>query len=199
MRFGSQSNRAPGPRASWPVYPAAPPAESSAACFRPAAAAKIPVSRRFPALRQPPARRGLSIPGLNQKKLRAARAHCVRRPELLRERSDKQSGRRSAASGPRQKQSHGPALRQHPAAARCTPAKPLFPEPPRAPQCAPRKMPFTFGCSNSFLGNHNARLGPFVGGKFGGDGKAASPHKIAATRQYRPAVTLPPADVLLIQ
>src|SRR6267378_851523 len=198
MRFGSQSNRAPGPRASWPAYPAAPPAVSSAACFRPAAAAKILALRRFQALRQPPARHGLSIPGRNQKKLRAARVPRLQRPVLLRARSDKQPGRLYAASGPRQKQNRDPALRPHQAAVRCTPAKPLYPGLQRVPRCAPRKMPFPFGQSNFFLGDHNARPGPFIRGKFGGDRKAASPYEIAATRQHRPAVALPPADVLLI-
>src|SRR5260370_1258435 len=73
MPFGSQSNRAPGQPAASPAYPAAPPAGSSAACFHPAAAAKIPVSLRSPAPRQPPARPGLSIPAPHQKKPRAAR------------------------------------------------------------------------------------------------------------------------------
>jgi hypothetical protein len=51
----------------------------------------------------------------------------------------------------------------------------------------------------SFLGDHDSRLGPFIRGKFGGDRKAASPSKNAATRQHRPAVTLPPADAFLVQ
>src|SRR5438477_9305573 len=50
-----------------------------------------------------------------------------------------------------------------------------------------------------FLGDHNTRPGPFIRGIFGGHRKAASPYKIAATREHRPAVTLPPADVPLVQ
>src|SRR6266704_1893757 len=199
MRFGSQSNRAPGLPAASTAYPATLPAESSGACFRPAAAAKIPASRRFPAPRQPLARLGLSIPAPNQKKPRAARARYVRRPALLRARSDKLLARQSAASSPPRKQNLDPALRPRPLAVRCTPAKPLCPGPPRARRCAPRKMPFPFDGSNFFLGDHEARSGPFIRGKFGGDRKAASPYKIVATRQYWPAVTLPSADVLLIQ
>src|SRR6266567_4109804 len=199
MRFGSQSNRAPGLPVASTAYPAALPAVSSAACFRPAAAAKIPASHRFPAPRQPLARHGLSIPAPNQKKLRAARARYVRRPAPLRARSGKLLARRSAASGPPRKQNPDPALRLHPLAARCTPAKPLSPGLPRARRCAPRKTPFPFDGSNFFLGDHEARSGPFIRGKFGGDRKAASPYKIVAARQYWPAVTLPSADVLLIQ
>src|SRR6266704_116222 len=199
MRFGSQSNRVPGLPAASTAYRAALPAESSGACFRPAAAAKIPASRRFPAPRQPLARLGLSIPAPNQKKPRAARARYVRRPALLRARSDKLLARQSAASSPPRKQNLDPALRPRPLAVRCTPAKTLCPGPPRARRCAPRKMPFPFDGSNFFLGDHEARSGPFIRGKFGSDRKAASPYKIVATRQYWPAVTLPSADVLLIQ
>src|SRR6266849_3359803 len=199
MRFGSQSNRAPALPAASPAYPAALPAGSSAACFRPAAAAKIPASHRSRALRQPPRRHGLSIPAANQKKLRAAHARYVRRPAPLRARSDKQPVRRSAASGPPQKQNPDPGLRPNPAAALCTPAKPPSPVLPRARRYAPRNTPLPFGCSNFFLCDHNARSGPFIGAKFGGDGKAASPYKNAAARQYRPAVPLPPADALLVQ
>src|SRR6266550_1639338 len=126
MRFGSQSNQAPGLPAASPAYPEALPSESSAACFRQAAAAKIPVLLRFPALHQP--------------------------PEL-----------------------------------------------PRVRRYAPRNTPLPFGCSNLFfLGDHDSRSGPFIRGKFGGDRKAASPCKNAATRQHRPAIMLPPADAFLV-
>src|SRR6266567_4452632 len=166
MRFGSQSNRAPGLPVASTAYPATLPAESSGACFRPAAAAKIPASRRFPAPRQPLARLGLSIPAPNQKKPRAARARYVRRPALLRARSDKLLARQSAASSPPRKQNLDPALRPRPLAVRCTPAKPLCPGPPRARRCAPRKMPFPFDGSKFFLGDHEARSGPFIREKF---------------------------------
>ena len=66
-------------------------------------------------------------------------------------------------------------------------------------QCAPRNTPFPFDCSKFFLGDHDSGSGPFIRGKFGGDRKAASPYENAATRQHRPAVTLPPADALLVQ
>src|SRR5260370_10624585 len=199
MRSGSQSNRAPGPLAASPACPALPPAGSSAACFRPNAAARIPASHRFPAPRQPVGRRGLSIPVPRQRKPRVARVRYVRRPALLRARSGKQPARRSAASGPPRKRNRDPALYQHPLAARRIPAKPLYPVPPLALRCGPRKTPVPFGCSNFVLGNHNARSGPFIRGKFSGDAKAAGPREIAAARQHRPAVTLPPTDMLLIQ
>src|SRR6266852_720119 len=199
MPFGSQGNRAPGETTAAPAYPAAPPAGSSAACFHPAAAAKIPVSLRFPAPRQPPARPGLSIPAPNQKKPRASRARCPRRPVPLRARSDKQSARRSVASGPQRKQNRGPELRPHPTAVPRTPAKPLSPWLLPVLQCAPRNTPLPFDCSKFFLDDHDSGSGPFIRGKFGGDRKAASPYKNAATRQHRPAVTLPPADALLVQ
>src|ERR1700720_2805416 len=199
MPFGSQSNQAPGLPAASPAYPEGPPAESSAVCFRPAAAAKSPVSLRFPAQRQPPARPGPSIPAPNQKKPRAARARYPRRPVTLRARSDKQPARRSAASGPQRKQNRGPELRPHPTAAPRSPAK--LPSPGLLPvlQFAPRNTPFPFDCSKFFLGDHDSGSGPFIRGKLGGDRKAASPYKNAATRQHRPAVTLPPADALLVQ
>src|SRR5437660_3952788 len=200
MRFGSQSNQAPGLPAASPAYPEALPSESSAACFRQAAAAEIPVLLRFPALHQPPERPGLSIPAPNQSKLRAVRDRCPRHPAPLRARSDKQPARRFAASGPPRKQNRDPALRPHPAAAPRTPAKPLSPELPRVRRCAPRNTPLPFGCSNLFfLGDHDSRSGPFIRGKFGGDRKAASPCKNAATRQHRPAITLPSTDALLVQ
>src|ERR1700687_179104 len=199
MPFGSQSNQAPGLPAASPAYPEGLPAGSSAVCLRPAAAAKIPVSLRFPAQRQPPARPGPSIPAPNQKKLRAARARCPRRPVPLRARSDKQPARRSAASGPQRKQNRGPELQPHPTAVPRTPAKPLSPGLPPVLQCALRNTPFPFDCSKFFLGDHDSGSDPFVRGKFGGDRKAASPYQIAATRQHRPAVTLPPADALLVQ
>ena len=86
MRCGSQSNQAPGlPVSSW-AYPAALPAGSSAACFRPAAATKIPVSHRFPEPRRSPAHLGLSIPAPNQKKPRTARSRYPGRPAVLRAR-----------------------------------------------------------------------------------------------------------------
>src|SRR5882672_1711643 len=66
MRFGSQSNQAPGLPAASPACPEGLPAGSSAVCFHLAAAAKTPVSLRFPAQRQPPAHPGLSIPAPNQ-------------------------------------------------------------------------------------------------------------------------------------
>src|SRR5216684_4855469 len=199
MQFGSQSNQAPGPLAASPAYPAAPPAGSSAVCFRPAAAAKIPVSRRFPAPRQPPARHGLSIPAPNQKKLRAARARRARRPAPLRARSDKQPARRFAASGPPRKQNRDPKLPLHPTAGPRTPAKPLSPGLLHERRCAPRNTPFPFGSSNFFLGDHDSRAGPFIRGKFGGNRKAASPYENAVARQHRPTVTLPPADAFLVQ
>src|SRR5882757_5844666 len=200
MRFGSQSNQAPGLPAASPAYPEALPSESSAACFRQAAAAKIPVLLRFPALRQPPERPGLSIPAPNQNKLRAACNRCPRHPAPLRARSGKQPARRSAASGPPRKQNRDPTLRPHPAAAPRTPAKPLSPGLPRVRRCALRNTPLPFGHSNLFfLGDHDSRSGPFIRGKFGGDRKAASPCKNAATRQHRPAITLPPADAFLVQ
>src|SRR5882762_451603 len=199
MPFGSQSNQAPGLPSASPACPEGLPAGSSAVCFHPAAAAKIPVSLRFPAQRQPPARPGPSIPAPHQKKLRAARARCPRRPVPLRARSDKQPARRSAASGPPRKQNRDPELRPHPAAVPCTPAKPLSPGLLPVLQCAPRNNPFPFDCSKFFLGDHDSGSGPFIRGKFGGDRKAASPYKNAATRQHRPAVTLPPADALLVQ
>src|SRR6266851_6189073 len=199
MRFGSQSNRAPALPAASSAYPAAPPAGWSAACFRPAAAAKIPVSRRFRARRQPPRRHGLSIPDANRRKLRAAHARCARRPAPLRARSGKQPAPRSAALSPPRKQNPDPALRPNPAAGLGTPAKPHSPGLSRARRCAPRNTPLPFGCSNFFLEDHNARSGSFIGAKFSGDGKAASPYQNAAARQYRPAVPLPPADALLVQ
>src|SRR6266849_1253115 len=199
MRFGSQSNRALGLLAASPAYPAAPPGGSSAACFHPAAAAKIPGSHRFPAPRQPPARPGLSNLAQNQKKLRAARARYARRPAPPRARSGKQPARRSAASSPPQKQNRDPALRPHPASAPRTPAKLLSPRQPRVRRCAPRNTLLLFDRSNLFLGDHDSRPGPFIRGKFGGDRKAASPCKNTATGQHRPAVTLPSADALLIQ
>src|SRR6266849_2708989 len=199
MRFGSQSNRAPALPAASPAYPAALPAGSSAACFRPAAAAKIPAAHRSRAQRRPPKRHGLSIPAANQTKLRAAHAHDARRPAPLRARSGKQQVRRSAASGLPQKQNPDPALRPNPAAALCTPPKPHSPGLPLARRYAPRNTTIPFGCSNFFLEPHNACSGPFIGAKFGGDGKAARPYKNAAARQYRPAVPLPPADALLVQ
>src|SRR5713226_1430764 len=199
MQFGSRSNQAPGLPAASRACPAAPPAGSSGACFHPTAAAKTPASHRFPAPRQPAVRRGLSIPAPHQKKLRAARARCVRRPAPLRARSGKQPARRSVSSGPPRIQNRVPALRPHLAAALRIPAKPLSPRPPRALRCAPRKTPFPFGCSKFFLGDHDSRSGPFIRGKFAGNCKAASPDENAAARQYRPAIALPPADTLLIQ
>src|SRR5260370_157984 len=41
--------------------------------------------------------------------------------------------------------------------------------------------------------------GPFIRGKCSGAAKASGPREIAAARQHRPAVALPPADMLLIQ
>src|SRR5882762_6213467 len=199
MPFGSQSNQAPGLPSASPACPEGLPAGSSAVCFHPAAAAKIPVSLRFPAPRQPPARPGPSIPAPSQKKLRAARARCPRRPVLLRARSDNQPARRSAASGPPRKQNRDPELRPRPTAAPRTPAKPLSPGLPPVSQYAPQNTPFPFDCSKFFLGDHDSGSGPFIRGKFSGDRKAASPYENAATRQYRPAVTLPPADALLVQ
>src|SRR6266851_2761677 len=199
MRSGSQSNQAPRLPVASPAYPAAPPGESSAACFRPAAAAKTPGSRRFPAPRQPPARRGLSIPARRQKKLRAAGAHCARRRGPLRAQSGKQPARRSASSSPPRKQNRDPALPPHPAAAPRTPAKLLSPRQPRVRRCAPRNTLLLFDRSNLFLGDHDSRPGPFIRGKFGGDRKAASPCKNTATGQHRPSVTFPPADALLVQ
>src|SRR5260370_1353181 len=79
------------------------------------------------------------------------------------------------------------------------PSKPLTPGPPLARRCGPRKTPVPFGYSNFFLGDQNARSGPFIRGKFRGNPKAAGPRKIAAARQHRPAVTFPPADVFPVQ
>src|ERR1700732_1299208 len=200
MPFGSQSNQAPGLPSASPAYLAVLPSESTAACIHLAAAAKIPVLHRFPALHQPPARPGLSIPAPNRSKLRAARDRCPQHPAPLRARSGRQPARRFAASGPPRKQNRDPALRPHPAAAPRTPAKPLSPGLPRVRRCVPRNTPLPSGCSNLFfLGDHDSRSGPFIRGKFGGDRKAASPCKNAATRQHRPAVTLPTADALLVQ
>src|ERR1700687_1919894 len=199
MPFGSQSNQAPGLPAASPAYPEGLPAGSSAVCLRQAAAAEIPVSLRFPAHSPPPARPGPSIPAPNQKKLRAARARCPRRPVPLRARSDKQPARRFAPSGPQRKQNRGPELRPHPTAAPRTPEKPLSRGLLPVSQCAPRNTPFPFDCSKFFLGDQDSGSGPFIRGKFGGDRKAATPYENAATRQHRPAVTLPPADTLFVQ
>src|SRR5207244_9036124 len=98
------------PLAASPAYPAALPAGSSAACFRPAAAAKSLASHRSPAPRQPAARHGLSIPGPNQKKLPASRARFARRPALLSGRNGKQPSHGSASSSLPQKQNRDPAL-----------------------------------------------------------------------------------------
>src|SRR5260370_559388 len=189
MRSGSQGNQDPGLPAGSPAYTAALVGGSTAACFRPAAAAKIPVSLRFPAPRQPPGRPGLSIPAPNQKKLRAARDRSVRRPAPLRARSDKQPARRSGASGPPRIQNLDPALRPHPAAGPRTPAKPLSPGPRRVRRCAPRNMPLPSGCSKFFLDDHNSRSGPFIRGKFLGDRKPASPNHNPATPPHPPALT----------
>ena len=50
-----------------------------------------------------------------------------------------------------------------------------------------------------FLGDQNARPGPFIRGIFGGNGKTASPYKLAATCEHRPAIALPSAEVPLVQ
>src|ERR1700682_4684545 len=175
MPFGSQSNQAPGLPSASPAYPEGLPAGSPAFFFPHAAAAKIPVSLRFPARRQPPARPGPSIPAPNQKKLRAARARCPRRPVPLRARSDKQPARRSAASSPQRKQNRDPELRPHPTAAPRTPEKPLSRGLLPVSQCAPRNTPFPFDCSKFFLGDHDSGSGPFRRGKFGGGGRDGSP------------------------
>src|SRR6266849_1070417 len=199
MPSGSQSNRAPVLRAASPACPAARPAGSSAACFHPAAAAKNLASHRFPVRRQLPERRGLSIPVPRRKILRAGRARYVRRPAPLRVRSDKQLARQSALSGPPRKQNRGPVLPPHLPVALCIPAKPLSPALPRVRRFARRNTPLLFDCSNFFLGDHDSRSGPFIRGTFGGHRKTASPHKFAATRQYRPAVTIPSTDAFFIQ
>src|SRR6266851_1074929 len=199
MPFGSQSNRAPELPVASRSYRAARPAGSSAARFRPAAATRIPASRRFPERHRPPKRRGLSIPARCQKKLRAARARYVRRPAHLRARSDKQPARRFASSGPPQIQNRDPVLPPHPAAAPYIPAKLPFPELPRGWRCAPRNTTLHSGCSKFFLGDHNSRSGPFIGGEFRGYRKSASPHQNSAACQHGPASALPPGDALLVQ
>src|SRR6266567_315445 len=199
MPFGSQSNRAPGLPAASLSCRAARPAGSSAAGLRPAAATKIPASRRFPARHRPPKRLGLSVPAPCQKKLRAARARYVRRPAHLRARSDKQSARRFVASGPPRIQNRDPALPPHPAVALYIPVKLLFPELPREWRCAPRNTTLHSGCSKFFLCDHNSRSGPFSRGEFRGYRKSASPHQNSAACEHGPAIALPPADALFVQ
>ena len=53
--------------------------------------------------------------------------------------------------------------------------------------------------SKLFLSDHNPRAGLFIRSKIGGHRKAAGPNESFTTRQHRPAVPLPSADVLCVQ
>src|SRR5205807_4498792 len=53
--------------------------------------------------------------------------------------------------------------------------------------------------SKLFLSDHNPRAGLFIRSKIGGHRKAAGPNESFTTRQHRPAVPLPSADVLCVR
>jgi len=69
----------------------------------------------------------------------------------------------------------------------------------RGPRSAHRNKLALSARSNLFLGNHNPRPGFFVRGKIGGYRKATGPNKHSFTRQHRPALPFPMADVLFVQ